>query len=110
MSAPSAVATAAAIAGGLGLFLYGMRVMCESLRQVASEKLRRILNLLTRRTVLAVFDVGFVGWQPSSALTGFPKEYQRLVSALRPAGRQGRLPHRKQEGPSPCFRCFVAFC
>jgi len=64
-------ATVASLAGGLGLFLYGMRVMCDALRQVAGARLRKILSLLTRRTVLAVL-VGAAttaAVQSSSAMT-----------------------------------------
>lgn len=36
-----------AMAGGLGLFLYGMRVMSDSIERVAGAKLRRILEIFT---------------------------------------------------------------
>ncbi len=35
------------MAGGLGLFLYGMRVMSDSIEKVAGAKLRRILEIFT---------------------------------------------------------------
>lgn len=35
------------MAGGLGLFLYGMRVMSDSIERVAGAKLRRILEIFT---------------------------------------------------------------
>ncbi len=40
--------------GGLALFLFGMRMMSESLQFVAGEKLRDLLNMLTRNRVMAV--------------------------------------------------------
>ncbi|MFP4011322.1 MAG: hypothetical protein ACLFUM_06440, partial [Spirochaetaceae bacterium] len=35
------------LAGSLGLFLYGMRVMSDGLQRTAGERLQRILNLMT---------------------------------------------------------------
>ena len=35
------------MAGGLGLFLFGMRVMSDSIEKVAGAKLRRILEIFT---------------------------------------------------------------
>ena len=35
------------LAGGLGLFLYGMRIMSDSIEKVAGAKLRGILEKLT---------------------------------------------------------------
>jgi len=43
------------LAGGLGLFLYGMRIMSESMQNVAGEHLRRIVARLTRNRFSAVF-------------------------------------------------------
>ena len=40
--------------GGLGLFLFGMKLMSEALRKVAGERLRRILHLLTRTPFIGV--------------------------------------------------------
>ena len=40
--------------GGLGLFLFGMKIMSEALRKVAGERLRRILQLLTRTPFIGV--------------------------------------------------------
>lgn len=41
--------------GGLGLFLYGMGLMSDGLKKVAGQKLRSLLESLTRRPVVAVF-------------------------------------------------------
>ena len=35
------------MAGGLGLFLFGMRVMSDSIEKVAGARLRRILEFFT---------------------------------------------------------------
>ena len=42
------------VIGGLGLFLFGMKVMGEGLRGVAGDRLRRVLKVMTRNVVLAV--------------------------------------------------------
>jgi len=42
------------LVGGLGLFLFGMKVMSEALRKVAGARLRRILHLLTRTPLIGV--------------------------------------------------------
>ena len=39
------------MAGGLGLFLFGMRVMSESIEKVAGAKLRQILEQIGRAHV-----------------------------------------------------------
>jgi phosphate:Na+ symporter len=43
--------------GGLGLFLFGMRLMSDGLRAVAGQKLRRILESITKKPLVA-FLVG----------------------------------------------------
>ena len=43
--------------GGLGFFLFGIRFMSDALRKVSSERLKGILELLTRNK-LAAFGVG----------------------------------------------------
>ena len=40
--------------GGLGLFLFGMRIMGEGLEKAAGNKLKRILEIVTHNRVLAV--------------------------------------------------------
>lgn len=57
--------------GGLGLFLYGMRLMSEGLKSISGERLKRILGMLTKNRVLAVMvGAGFTGLiQSSSAMT-----------------------------------------
>ena len=39
--------------GGLGLFLFGMKLMSEGLRAVAGQKLKRILEAMTKKAVVA---------------------------------------------------------
>jgi phosphate:Na+ symporter len=41
--------------GGLGLFLFGMRLMSDGLRAVAGQKLRRILESITKKALIAFF-------------------------------------------------------
>ncbi len=59
------------MAGGLGLFLFGMRVMSESIEKVAGAKLRQILEQLTtnRFTGILVGVVFTAIIQSSSACT-----------------------------------------
>ncbi len=59
------------LAGGLGLFLFGMRVMSESIEKVAGAKLRQILEQLTtnRFTGILVGAVFTAIIQSSSACT-----------------------------------------
>lgn len=40
--------------GGLGFFLFGMKLMSEGLRKVAGDRLKKILHLLARTPVLGV--------------------------------------------------------
>jgi phosphate:Na+ symporter len=57
--------------GGLGLFLFGMSIMSEGLKRVAGRKLKKLLESLTKRPVIAVL-IGAVTTcliQSSSATT-----------------------------------------
>lgn len=59
------------MAGGLGLFLYGMRVMSDSIEKVAGAKLRKILEMFTTNRFTGIL-VGFIFTaliQSSSACT-----------------------------------------
>jgi phosphate:Na+ symporter len=40
--------------GGLGLFLYGMKVMSEGLQKIAGKSLRKVLEFLTQNTFMGV--------------------------------------------------------
>ncbi len=40
--------------GGLGLFLYGMKIMSEGLQKIAGERLRRILGALTENRLVGM--------------------------------------------------------
>ncbi|MFH1541702.1 MAG: Na/Pi cotransporter family protein, partial [bacterium] len=42
------------VLGGLGMFLYGMKVMSDGLQKVAGRSLRKILELLTKNTLAGV--------------------------------------------------------
>jgi phosphate:Na+ symporter len=57
--------------GGLGLFLFGMRVMSDALRRVAGDRMRRILRMFTRTVPIAVLAGAAVTCliQSSSATT-----------------------------------------
>ena len=53
------------MAGGLGLFLFGMRVMSDSIEKVAGAKLRRILEIFTtNRFTGMVVGIVFTGIYP----------------------------------------------
>lgn len=53
------VANILSMAGGLGLFLFGIRTMGDGLENAAGAKLKRMLEVLTGNRFLAVL-VGFV--------------------------------------------------
>lgn len=57
--------------GGLGLFLYGMRLMSEGLKSISGKRLKRVLGMLTKNKVIAVLvGAGFTALiQSSSAMT-----------------------------------------
>jgi len=43
------------VAGGLGLFLYGMQLMGDGLQKAAGDRLRRLLEILTGVPIIGVF-------------------------------------------------------
>ena len=55
-----------AMFGGLGLFLYGMRVMSDSIEKVAGAKLRNILEKLTTNRftgmLVGIIFTGIIHW------------------------------------------------
>ncbi len=56
--------------GGLGLFLFGMKIMSEGLQKIAGEKMRQILASLTNhRLVAALVGVGVTALVQSSSAT-----------------------------------------
>jgi phosphate:Na+ symporter len=59
------------LVGGLGLFLFGIRMMSEGLRKVSSDRLKNILSLLTRNRMTALLvGTGVTALiQSSSAMT-----------------------------------------
>lgn len=58
-------------AGGLGLFLYGMHIMAAGLQKAAGNKMKRILEILTRNKLLGIIFGALVTAiiQSSSATT-----------------------------------------
>lgn len=59
------------VVGGLGLFIYGMKLMGDGLERTAGDRLKSLLELLTRNRFLGVL-VGFIVTaivQSSSAIT-----------------------------------------
>ncbi|MGN1181767.1 MAG: Na/Pi symporter, partial [Faecalibacillus sp.] len=46
------IGTIFALAGGLGLFLYGMKLMSDGLTNVAGDKLRSILEKMTKNVLM----------------------------------------------------------
>lgn len=65
------IETILALAGGLGLFLYGMELMSDSIEKVAGARLRRILEIFTSNRfmgmIVGIIFTGIV--QSSSACT-----------------------------------------
>ncbi len=59
------------IAGSLGLFLFGMKVMSDGIQKAAGDKLKSILNMMTTNRIAAVFTGFFITAliQSSSATT-----------------------------------------
>ena len=57
--------------GGLGLFLFGMKIMSEGLKKVAGQKMRQLLSALTKHRIIALIVGAFVTclMQSSSATT-----------------------------------------
>lgn len=57
--------------GGLGFFIYGMKVMSEGIQKLAGDKLRSILSVMTSNRVLGVLTGFFITCliQSSSATT-----------------------------------------
>ncbi|MDI9370644.1 MAG: hypothetical protein QM446_06970, partial [Synergistota bacterium] len=41
--------------GGLGLFLYGVKLMSEALQNIAGDRMRLLIGSLTETPVLGVF-------------------------------------------------------
>jgi phosphate:Na+ symporter len=66
-----AFATIFNLLGSLGVFLYGMRVMSDGIHKVAGDKMKNILNLMTKNRFLAVLTGFFITAlvQSSSATT-----------------------------------------
>lgn len=42
------------LVGGLAIFIYGMNMMSECLQKAAGEKMKSILSMLTKNSVLGV--------------------------------------------------------
>ena len=61
--------------GGLGLFVYGMKLMGDGLQKAAGDKLKRILEALTSKTIFAILVGAVVAGiiQSSSATTVMTK-------------------------------------
>lgn len=59
------------IAGSLGLFLFGMKIMSDGIQKTAGDKLKTILNMMTKNRIAAVFTGFFITAliQSSSATT-----------------------------------------
>ena len=60
-----------ALIGGLGFFFFGIRMMSDSLRKVSSDRLKNVLELLTRNRLISLTTgiVVTILIQSSSALT-----------------------------------------
>lgn len=52
--------TTIAVIGGLAFFVYGMNLMSDGLQQIAGERLKSILSLMTKNRFLAIFTGALV--------------------------------------------------
>lgn len=58
------------LVGGIGFFLFGMKLMSEGLRKVAGERLRQILELLTKKPIIGLLvGAGITALIQSSSAT-----------------------------------------
>jgi phosphate:Na+ symporter len=58
------------LVGGLGFFLFGMKLMSEGLRKVAGERLRQILEFLTKKPIIGILvGAGITALIQSSSAT-----------------------------------------
>ena len=58
------------VVGGLGLFLFGMRVMSDGLKRAAGDRLRRLLHMLTKNVIVGVLvGAAFTGIIQASGAT-----------------------------------------
>jgi phosphate:Na+ symporter len=57
------------LAGGLGLFIYGMQICSEGLQKMAARRLKKIVNSLTKNPILSFFTGAMItfGLQGSGA-------------------------------------------
>ena len=46
------------LAGGLALFLYGMNSMSDALQKAAGEKMKKILEFLTKNPIMGNYSYG----------------------------------------------------
>ena len=53
MDAALTVKMAVQIAGGLGIFLLGMKNMSEGMQAVAGERMRKLINAVTNNRIIA---------------------------------------------------------
>ncbi len=53
MDAASAIKMIVSIAGGLGIFLLGMKNMSEGMQAVAGNRMRKLINAVTNNRVVA---------------------------------------------------------
>ena len=48
--------TVLSVAGSLGLFLYGMKLLSEGLQKTAGDKLKNILKMMTKNRFISVMS------------------------------------------------------
>ena len=77
-----------AMAGGLGLFLFGMEQMSDSIEKVAGAKLRRILEIFTTNRFMGMI-VGII-------FTGIVQSSSCLLYTSGAEGFSGGDPRRDQ--------------
>lgn len=58
------------LSGGIGIFLYGMKIMGEGLENAAGDKLKGLLNIITKNKFIALIaGIGFTAVIQSSSAT-----------------------------------------
>lgn len=66
----SSIKTASYVVGGLGLFIFGMKMMSDGLQEIAGDKLRKTLKFLTSNRIAGILTgVGITAIIQSSSAT-----------------------------------------
>ena len=88
------MSAALTILGGLGIFLFGLRIMSDGLQRIAGSRLRAILAGLTRNRFAGIFS-GFV--DTDAELVGVEPAGGAAVGGGVPGVVHGMLSYLKQD-------------